>query len=404
MSSSSDRLNSIDVLRGVAALAVVATHIPHHTHGGWRQHPFVFPGFLIDYGWLGVPLFVVISGFCIHLRAAKYKLTSASFSWRRFWVRRFYRLYPPYLAAIGFSLLFAVYLHDAYDVAQAWPGDLLTHLALVHNLTEYAGGLGNGSFWSLGMEEQLYLLYALLLVLVTTVSWRAGLGCVMAVSVAWFALGLTGVQIVSWDAWPFQFWLYWTLGAFAVDAWFGNIRLPKWCYSARVAAFLLLFGLVTRRECWELLMSTQFAKSSWWLNPDMLDGPIVSALDMFSTLFVFAVAFFIIINYCIERERTGGFNSVWSRGLVPVGRISYSLYLTHLPVIYALQRVVPLGNSPLLWLVRYLIYVPVCLVVGFAFYQIVERWFLRTPKALVSPIELRRLDTKRSARPVAEST
>lgn len=156
------RLQSIDMLRGVAALAVVAMHIPSWAPGGWREHPFFFLGLLFDYGYLGVPLFIVISGFCIHLGTARGRVATGDYrvNWLAYWSRRTYRLYPPYLAAIVFSLLVSWGLGEAVTRNGLFGVDLLAHLLMLHNLTaEYANGLGNGAFWSLGTEEHLYLLY-----------------------------------------------------------------------------------------------------------------------------------------------------------------------------------------------------------------------------------------------------
>jgi peptidoglycan/LPS O-acetylase OafA/YrhL len=156
------RLVSVDVLRGLAALAVVGTHVPHLAPGGWREHIFYWPSFLLDYGDQGVPLFVVISGFCIHLRAAKTESNTGhmSLDWRRFWLRRFQRLYPPYVAAIIFSLFCNFALHQRFlDSSTPLASDVTAHLLMVHNLShDYGRNMGNAAFWSLGTEEQLYAL------------------------------------------------------------------------------------------------------------------------------------------------------------------------------------------------------------------------------------------------------
>jgi peptidoglycan/LPS O-acetylase OafA/YrhL len=111
----SNRLQCIDVLRGIAILAVILMHVPHDAPGGFRLNPWFFPAWLLNFGYLGVHLFVLISGFCIHRRAAIEKKISGHWnvSWGRFWLRRFWRLYPPYVVAIGLSILAARYLHDS---------------------------------------------------------------------------------------------------------------------------------------------------------------------------------------------------------------------------------------------------------------------------------------------------
>src|SRR5205823_14160044 len=89
------RLTAVDALRGLAALAVLAIHVPHvrPPQGGRKQLLFL-PA---EYGTQGVTLFLVISGFCIHLGAARAlaRGAGARCDWAAFWRRRFRRLYPP---------------------------------------------------------------------------------------------------------------------------------------------------------------------------------------------------------------------------------------------------------------------------------------------------------------------
>src|ERR1700730_9917341 len=99
----------LDSLRGLAILLVFTFHslgaafsrdtLPW---GGWfqnftgpRSFLALFPATL---GWVGVAIFFVVSGFCIHLSFSRQP------RWASFFWRRFFRIYPPYLAAL---LLFA---------------------------------------------------------------------------------------------------------------------------------------------------------------------------------------------------------------------------------------------------------------------------------------------------------
>src|SRR5215469_13507079 len=99
------RLTSVDALRALAALAVLVGHVPF----SGDPLPFSVQSILsagLRLGRLGVPLFLVLSGFCIHLSVARRMASGEGVrsDWGRFWRRRFWRLYPPYVAAIGFSL------------------------------------------------------------------------------------------------------------------------------------------------------------------------------------------------------------------------------------------------------------------------------------------------------------
>jgi peptidoglycan/LPS O-acetylase OafA/YrhL len=377
-------LRSIDVLRGVAILLVLAIHIPHEAPGGWRVHPFFFPALLAELGYFGVPLFIVISGFCIHRGAAMNYASSGSyrFDWGRFWKRRFLRLYPPYLAAIVLALACAFFAHHHFPDPQRFLGwDLATHLLLVHNLTqEFATSLGNGSFWSLGTEEQLYALYFLLLGLFALRPRSLGIGLVSALTVAWRLAvphfpeqgpSLGAFHLGHWFQWPWHYWLHWCLGAVAVDAFLGNRRLPRWSRSFGVAIAMLALGVVFNRNTVEFLASTRLPLE--WLRaaqPGWI-GTMHNLGELFALL-----GFFCIVNWSLRCQVPTGLRDRAADCLAWVGRISYSVYLVHVPLVYILVERLPMGSSPVAWLARYFVYGGLALLGGYAFHLGVERWFL----------------------------
>ena len=164
-------IQKIDVLRGVAIIAVFSYHCFGFTFGMDRLK---FDGMWLDFesaptklfyvfypltfGWIGVSLFFFTSGFCIHLSF----LNNSNFSVLKFYRRRFWRIYPPYiLAVIAFSILSHIDITSFNGAVQ-----LLSHIFLVHNLLPLSFYSGiNPSFWSIGTEAQLYLMYLLMLYL-----------------------------------------------------------------------------------------------------------------------------------------------------------------------------------------------------------------------------------------------
>src|SRR4030095_10447 len=104
------RLRSIDALRGVAAMGVV---LYHADQGGkilpdnFLQYPVKLIQLVSSFGYIGVFLFFVISGFCIHLQWARAHATGAhtTISFGAFWKRRIHRLYPPYIIALALYLV-----------------------------------------------------------------------------------------------------------------------------------------------------------------------------------------------------------------------------------------------------------------------------------------------------------
>src|ERR1041385_8879587 len=105
------RLRGIDALRGAAALGVVVYHavdqsakaLPHN----FLQYPARLVQFASSFGYIGVFLFFVISGFCIHLQWARAKAADVEPEIRfgSFWKRRIRRLYPPYIITLLLFML-----------------------------------------------------------------------------------------------------------------------------------------------------------------------------------------------------------------------------------------------------------------------------------------------------------
>lgn len=149
-----EHVDSIDCLRGIAALGVCCAHT------------FV-QGFLVPvahYGWLGVYVFFVVSGFVIpySLRRARYTVGA----YPRFLAKRLVRLDPPYL----FSIAAAISLHYISYWSPHFQGEaphytaktILLHLGY---LNSFFGGIGAWIipvYWTLGIEFQYYLLVGIL--------------------------------------------------------------------------------------------------------------------------------------------------------------------------------------------------------------------------------------------------
>src|ERR1044071_1569458 len=100
------RLRGIDALRGAAALGVVVYHAvvqgPHVLPNNVLQYPIRLVQSVSSFGYIGVFLFFVISGFCIHLQWARTKAAGSEpqIRFTAFWKRRIRRLYPPYMIAL----------------------------------------------------------------------------------------------------------------------------------------------------------------------------------------------------------------------------------------------------------------------------------------------------------------
>jgi peptidoglycan/LPS O-acetylase OafA/YrhL len=315
-------MSSIDILRGAAALAVVFFHdfgggVSASIHGPKDAHFFAM--LPITYGYAGVYLFFVISGFCIHLRWARAfaEGREPQVSFGAFWKRRLRRLYPAYAVALGLGIAFEV--RDG--ASGPWFAfDIGSHVALIHNLHPKSLLSINAVFWTLAIEEQLYLLYFLLLWMRRRYQWRTILAVCLAVRVGWLGMAWVcaryGVSLVVSGS-AQATWFIWALGALAVEAFYGIVRLPKWAASIPLAAcvFSLTAGLAFLDRLYGITGPIHIASL-------MLEQP------------GWALASFLALNATVRREDwlTARRASFAIRALLLLGLVSYSLYLFHMYV------------------------------------------------------------------------
>lgn len=382
---SGGRLASVDALRGIAALGVVLYHaigragtpVPQNV----LQWPTYFVHSLTSFGYVGVFLFFVISGFCIHLQWARARAAGQSqqIHFGAFWKRRLRRLYPAYLIALVLYLVLTA-LSVGVNVTGTYVYDVVMHLLMLHNLDPKTAYSINGVFWTLAIEEQLYLAYFLLLFLRTRWGWGPTLIVCIAARVGWYYFShavwlVFGVGVPVPEA-AASHWLTWALGAVSVEAAFGLIKLPRWCRNLWIGfgALLLAAGMSQ--------LSSVVAKDGFF--------------DQFSWLALhpaWGLGFFVIVNRAFEAEKR------WrtARSLQPsiasgapkphvprivalsasIGVFSYSLYLTHGLVIIESWRF-----SPPHWpaLVNALLVVtPATVAFAWIFFQFCERPFMSQP-------------------------
>lgn len=374
----SGRLQSIDALRGIAALGVVLYHAVLQTSNAVPHNLFRWPvkllQFVSSFGYVGVFLFFVISGFCIHLQWAKSRANQQpqSIQFGSFWRRRIRRLYPPYLIAFALFMLVAA-LTTGIKVTPFFVYDVVMHLLMLHNLDPNTCYSINGVFWTLAIEEQLYLAYFLLLFLRTRWGWGptllicalARVGWFLFSHAAWVTVG-AGIPVPEGAA---SHWFTWALGAIAVEAAFGLIKLPKWC-----------------RNLWIGGAAIVLASATSMILPTMHKDTLPHDLAWLLMHPVWGVGFFILVNRVVQAEQSW-LAKLSERGLVTrmlfrlvgaaafVGVFSYSLYLTHELVIMQSWWFVIKGFPPVLN--SLLIVIPATVAFAWVFYRFCERPYMR---------------------------
>jgi peptidoglycan/LPS O-acetylase OafA/YrhL len=152
---SNRQIFTIEALRGLAALAVTWFHLTNTYSLDWVR----YSGF---YGWLGVEVFFVISGFIIPYSLYRSQYRLAHFP--RFMLRRLVRLEPPYLVSIALVLVLWEVGSRMPGFAGAPPsyslGQVLAHFLYLIPLTDYTWL--NVVYWTLAYEFVFYISAGLL--------------------------------------------------------------------------------------------------------------------------------------------------------------------------------------------------------------------------------------------------
>lgn len=195
------RIPHLDGLRGIAALAVVLCHytLSMESASGVQR----LMGRIAHAGWLGVDVFFTLSGFLITGILLDERGKERCFS--TFYLRRAFRLLPLYY---GYVLV----IHLGVNAVHWWrgfgpylgAGSLLAHLTYTQNLYSAAQEIflkqGLGHLWSLGIEEQFYLIWPAIVFSQTSrrVSQIAG-SLLICSLVARLGLVLCGCAIFSYQ-------------------------------------------------------------------------------------------------------------------------------------------------------------------------------------------------------------
>lgn len=152
----SNRIYQIDLFRFVAALSVVLYHYLYRGYAadGFSQLDFSEIGEYFKYGYLGVDLFFIISGFVIAL-SIKHQLLV------KFLISRFTRLYPAYWLSLVITFLVIVFFGSPWFSA--------TFNQFLANLTMFQNYLRidslDGVYWSLFIELKFYIIIAFYLII-----------------------------------------------------------------------------------------------------------------------------------------------------------------------------------------------------------------------------------------------
>lgn len=290
----------VDGLRALAVIPVVLFHL----NADW------LPG-----GYLGVDVFFVISGFLITAILQR-EMQEGTFRFRDFWTRRVKRIAPALLAMIAVVLLlcpFLLFLPKVHSVGTDGLAAIFSYanVWMFVQAGDYWGDAAESSpflhTWSLSLEEQFYFVYPFLLW--ATIKLRANVGKVLmaliAISFLCFSLGVLTHPTATFYLLPTRAWEL-ALGGLA--AYFHGNRQA--IVSQTTSAILAGIGLAGIVVSYGLELTS-------------------SSISHVAVLPVVGSALFIFFS---NAQSWPGRLLSW-HPVVFVGKISYSLYLWHWPVI-----------------------------------------------------------------------
>jgi peptidoglycan/LPS O-acetylase OafA/YrhL len=333
-----------DGLRALAVLTVMVDHfsadVPNFPLPDW-----------IHLGATGVRLFLVLSGYFItaSLRRARDRMEAGGFSFgktlRAFYWRRFLRISPAYLVYVALALILGL-----GTIRQTWPW-VFTGTVNWLIAAKDTWPLAISHLWSICVQEQFYLFWPLLILLLPRRWILQAIICVALAGLA-FRIGCVIFSVPMIARWVLPFGSLDSLAAGAALGWCGGQLRPSRA------------GWLIAAVCFSML-----AVAAIWRNgdPAQLRSALVEPLE--AGVFVVLVA-----------RTSTGFDGVVGRfltvpGLVFAGRISYGLYIYHILVAMLFPRWLPAPMQPLLMIpsVRLIVFGTATLIVAAVSWHLLEQ-------------------------------
>ena len=307
----------IDGLRAIAVLAVIAYHLDE----SW------LPG-----GFAGVDVFFAISGFVVAASVHAWNRGGFAAFLGYFYARRMQRIAPALVACLSLTSLLSVlfipaaWLSTANERTGLYAFFGLSNWFLANHRENYFSPTTEFNpythTWSLGVEEQFYLLFPLLFF-----AWTRG-GRARILSLALFALALA--CSLGWA---------WRLGRIDPSASFYLIQTRLW----ELASGVLLFQLLARLEIAEARTNRGggFAvRAGAWMSFGLLVASLVVSTPRtfpWPGALPPVLATLGLIGFLHARRAGLLAAMLGSAPMTAIGRMSYSLYLWHWPVFVLLR-------------------------------------------------------------------
>jgi peptidoglycan/LPS O-acetylase OafA/YrhL len=346
----------VEGLRGLSALYVFLFHMRETAIDNpvfaWLVHATPF----LAFGHYAVSIFIVISGYCLAEPLAAQP--ERGFDVRAFARRRFRRIYPAYFGALIVSALLFYYwsvpLYHGAEPLSHLVLALATHALLIHNLFHGTSEYLNGPLWSVGLEAQIYVVFALVLVPL----WRRfGVWTQLVVAaVAGLVPHCVLGGALDWTC-P------WFLGLFAIGvcaAHFTHRAAPRVPWKL-LAAVVVIAALVV------VPVSHPHTLRGGYYGPYIATDFLVGA----------AVGLFFVAAAGRDGKLWAPARLLALRPFERLGLFSYSIYLLHVVFVFSVyETIVTHQITGVVANLAYLTLIPAVLVIAYGWYRLLERPFM----------------------------
>lgn len=349
----------IDGLRAIAVLSVIFFHL----NPAWASGGFV-----------GVDLFFVISGYLITGQIRK-DLADNVFSVKHFYLRRIRRIAPPLLAMLV-TVSFAAWLILKPEDIRSFAYSLVVQPLSLQNFVFLSeGNYFRGSetkallhTWSLAVEEQFYLFWPLLLLLLKRWTFKPLLAVICVIVAVSFYLSVTMTVSAPNAAFYLIITRAWELGLGGLAALIHEHKWQQSRLSARQYEVLSWFSVAA------------LGYAIFYINTDMPFPGKIAVIPVLAT-------FFVVL--CGSAAQTGVSKILSLPWLVKIGLISYPLYLWHWPVLVFMNHL-QIKSTDIVPLICFWV---ITLGLAYASYRWLEipirrKAWLASPRSLLTTVAL----------------
>lgn len=291
-----NRLGYIPTLDGIRAVAIILVLL---THANFQ---------LGENGIMGVHVFFALSGFLITTLILEEKNNSGIYSFKNFYYRRFLRLIPALVFLLFGIFIYSLLFTEGQIQKSIWE-EMVSALFYFNNL-KWVWNMGGSSSllshtWSLSVEEQFYIFWPFLLIFIISV-FNRGYFIICSIIGLFISIGLKELEVVG----NYYYALVHESIFFGCLAAFFRIRFPDLKIGS-VFAYIIFILIVLVGVMPNIFLSRYFIENFSGVTGLLTSFLILSLISNPNSNITFLLS---------------------HKVLVFTGKISYSLYLWHVPI------------------------------------------------------------------------